>query len=117
MILAEARRLVAEPPDGILPTAVKCMIDIVEAASTGNAVPAIVLRLLDDLEKSNASAAVPKALEVLDGPAREKYARGAVSKLGQRWLQDPKRIEREWVVELLSALPVECAGQRRPGET
>ncbi|MCC7434223.1 MAG: hypothetical protein IT363_06025 [Methanoregulaceae archaeon] len=103
--LARARSLVADQPDGILPTTVRCMDEIAGARADSAVVapeqPDRLQRLADRIEKGNAASAIPRDLAELTGPDRVRFATMIVSKLGRSWLR--KRIDREWVRHLLEA--------------
>jgi hypothetical protein len=99
--LAIARRLVATPPDGILPATVRCMTEVERAEAGSNLQPPLVTKLLAALQQNSAQDAVPRALRELGGRARQSYAVGAIEKLGLGWLRDAKRSDKMWVKELL----------------
>ena len=106
-----SRQLVASPPDGILPTVLRCL-DSMEAEDR---IPrplrpeeeARLTELLKDVSHNNASAFVLRHLASLKGRMRHHYAKRAQEELGSDWLNDPKRIGQSWVSELRQALSEE----------
>lgn len=101
-----SRLRVAKCPDGILPTADRCITALEsDDSSTYRAFPeqeAEVERRLSRLSKPTAGAVVPRDLSELKGGLRIRYARAAVEKLGLSWVKSPKRGNQQWVKDLLS---------------
>lgn len=98
--LATARGLVADQPDGILPTAIRCMLEVGSLPILCEEMVGLS-RLVDGVQKGNAASAVPSRLAELKGAARTQFAVEVVQKLGRNWLLHDKRSGREWVRELL----------------